>query len=570
MISAIAPEGAADEWRRWLLRAFTWSSVLLVVVVWRLGYLTLLDPDEAHYASITREMLAARELLIPLLDGAPYIDKPVFFHWLQGLSFAALGESELAARLPSACAAIVLLATTMWVGIRLFGAEAGERAGLMLATIPATFALSTIGVFDMLFTTFLFGGVGCLLVGAVERRRGPEFAGYLLLGLAVLTKGPVALVLTGLLFLGCLALPATRAYIGRLRWVAGLLVIVAVSAPWFLWMWWTFQNVFVEQYFLYANIWLFSRPMYRQRLDTLFYLRTFLFAFLPWCLVAVGRLVDVLRSPASGRSAPEAVLWMWTLAVIGFFTFSRFKLDTYIYPAAPAVCLIAAVGWQRLRDDASRRASVGVRIAVSTVPVTLMALGLAAALFLFDLNLPVSRAAMLLPIVLLGGGGVAALELFRRRAVPTLIGGRLIATLVAAFALVSWLGFPVLEAARPTPDIARWLSSRMRPDDRLAVHDLGKWRSSLRFYTNRHVAQLEGREELLSFFSEGGTWCVMKDEEALWLQERRTDLQIVYSRPAVIGSERGRVVRRQRWADVVVVSARPQDTTASMAQSEGR
>ena len=43
-----------------------------------------MDPDEAHYAQLTREMLRAGNWMIPLLDGLPYIDKPVLFHWLAG------------------------------------------------------------------------------------------------------------------------------------------------------------------------------------------------------------------------------------------------------------------------------------------------------------------------------------------------------------------------------------------------------------------------------------------------------------------------------------------------------
>ncbi len=75
-------------------------------IFWRLGYLPLLDPDEAHYAEITREMMSAQEFVVPLLDGQPHIDKPVLFHWMQAGSFRVLGQTEFAARLPSALSAM--------------------------------------------------------------------------------------------------------------------------------------------------------------------------------------------------------------------------------------------------------------------------------------------------------------------------------------------------------------------------------------------------------------------------------------------------------------------------------
>src|SRR3954470_12027787 len=145
---------------------FVWIAIGWIVVFWRLGYASLLDPDEAHYAELTREMLHAGNWLVPLLDGRPFIDKPVLFHWLQGVSVLLLGESEFAARLPVALAALGLFGMTRWVGAMLFGAEVGEWGALMFATIPATFALASIAMFDMVFALFLFGALGCLLVAA--------------------------------------------------------------------------------------------------------------------------------------------------------------------------------------------------------------------------------------------------------------------------------------------------------------------------------------------------------------------------------------------------------------------
>src|SRR5690349_8477850 len=82
---------------RWV-RRLRWIAIAWIVVVWRLGYSSLLDPDEAHYAELTREMLHAGSWLVPLLDGKPFIDKPVLFHWIQAASVTFLGESEFAAR----------------------------------------------------------------------------------------------------------------------------------------------------------------------------------------------------------------------------------------------------------------------------------------------------------------------------------------------------------------------------------------------------------------------------------------------------------------------------------------
>ena len=152
-----------------------------VVVFWRLGAFSLLDPDEAHYAQLTREMLRTHRWLVPLRDGAPYIDKPVLFHWLQAAAVGVVGDSELALRLPSACAAMALSAVVWWLGTQLFGRRTGTRGAVMFATLPLTFVLASVGLFDMVFGAFLFSAIACLLVAALRHRPTLEYAGWPLL-----------------------------------------------------------------------------------------------------------------------------------------------------------------------------------------------------------------------------------------------------------------------------------------------------------------------------------------------------------------------------------------------------
>lgn len=53
---------------RVLLSLAMWAAVVWVAVLWRLGGFSLIDPNEAHYAQLTREMLRTDRWLVPLLD----------------------------------------------------------------------------------------------------------------------------------------------------------------------------------------------------------------------------------------------------------------------------------------------------------------------------------------------------------------------------------------------------------------------------------------------------------------------------------------------------------------------
>ena len=421
-----------------------------------------MDPDEAHYAQLTREMLHARSWLVPLLDGLPYIDKPVLFHWLQGTSVVLFGESELAARLPSAVSALALFGVIRWVGRALFGAAIGEWGAIMFATIPATFALASIGLLDMVYTTFLFSAVGCLLVASRAPRPWVERTGYVLLALAVMTKGPVALVLVGLFCAAAWAAGGDlRARVQRLHWKAGLVMAAAAAAPWFVWMYARFGDGFIQGYLLGGNLYYVTMPasFSGRAVSHTFYARAVAGGFFPWSAIVAGRGVDLFlrRRTAPPVSTDEKLLWLWAALVVGFFSVARFKLDHYIFPAAPALCLIAAKGW---RDAASDPAGwwPATRLTVMGLAAALVVAGSFTSVYLFELNLELPESAIVLPIVLTLGGIalLAAISAAGWRVPATPLSP--VVTLLAVYAIVVSVGFPALERARPTALIGRTLA----------------------------------------------------------------------------------------------------------------
>src|SRR4030095_14542267 len=76
--------------------------VCFLVFWWRLGKLGLIDPDEPFYAQTAREMVATGDWITPQIFGHPQFEKPIFFYWFTAASFKVFGETEFAARVPSA------------------------------------------------------------------------------------------------------------------------------------------------------------------------------------------------------------------------------------------------------------------------------------------------------------------------------------------------------------------------------------------------------------------------------------------------------------------------------------
>jgi 4-amino-4-deoxy-L-arabinose transferase-like glycosyltransferase len=539
-----------------------WVAIIWVVVFWKMGSLSLFDPDEAHYAELTREMLESGNWLVPLLDGKPFIDKPVLFHWLQGTSILLFGESEFATRLPTGLAALGLIAITRSVGRELFSAEVGTLGAIMFAVIPATFALSTIALFDMVFGCFLFGALGCLLVAAKRASVKLELCGYGLLTLAVMTKGPVALALIVLWLAAAFVVSSdTRAEVRRLHWKIGLPAVVIASSPWFVWMAWRFGADFVQGYVIAGNLYYVTQPaeFSTRAVNHTFYVRAFAGAFFPWSVVVAGRGIDVLRGMRSGASfsGSEKLLWLWILVVVGLFSLARFKLDHYIFPAAPACCLIAAHAWRDAARQRSRR-SIGTRYAVLAIAVLMIAGGGFGGVYLSKIGLALPATALLLPLAIFAGG-VGLLFQCERRGWHVPAGAGVVATaLLVSYATVVWVGFPALERVRPTEAVARVVPQSVSPSAPVALYKLEKWRGSLRYYLGRPLQRIETVEEARAFLAQPEpVYAVMLRRDYQALRDQNVPVYLVTAHRAVVGTT-GRGIRKQQWGFLVVVTNVPE------------
>ena len=93
----------------------------------------LLEPEEARYAEIPREMLAAHEWIVPQYHGQVYYDKPPLLYWTVMLSYCVFGVNDWAARLvPGVCGVLCVMMTFFW-GLRILGAHPAFFGALVLA-----------------------------------------------------------------------------------------------------------------------------------------------------------------------------------------------------------------------------------------------------------------------------------------------------------------------------------------------------------------------------------------------------------------------------------------------------
>ena len=209
-----------------------------------LGRLHLFDWDEINFAEAAREMLVTGDYRRVQIGFQPFAEKPPLFMWIQALSMRIFAVGEFAARLPNAIVGIITL-----VGIYLLGRRlVDRRLGLWWALafggslLPNLYFRS--GIIDPFFNLLIFAGIVALFEFEHQRQTHGQSPWALLLiagisiGLAVLTKGPVGLLVPGLTWVVVAGSGKLEARGGKplpiVPMIVWAIVAVIVAAPWYV------------------------------------------------------------------------------------------------------------------------------------------------------------------------------------------------------------------------------------------------------------------------------------------------------------------------------------------------
>lgn len=474
---------SSRDWTTQSAALIAWALLVALVFIGLVrvaGNTALVDPDEGRNAEVAREMAVSGDFIVPHLNGLPYLDKPVMLFNAAALSIRALGATELAARLPTLVFTFATMALVTTFGWRRFGRDTGLLAGLMLATSPLVLAYSGIVIFDALMMFWVSAAAIAFHLRLQGRGVGWCLAGWAAAGLAVLTKGPVGLLLPLLIGLG--EALACRLPMRRLFHPAGIGLFVLLVLPWFLAV--SLRHPEFPHYaFVRETFERVATDSMRRTAPFYYFLPILLGGAFPWSalpLVGAGKLPDFWRERAQAYR-DEAFLLLWILLPTLFFTLSQSKRPGYILPVIPALVLLGA----RIARDAPASIRHAVWIAA---PV---AAGLGATLFFaadtLSTRIDSTRVAeaLLASAPLLGGGLLVA-------AVVALAGRRSLITATSGLALMPillLLGSPPLFEAVGEQRSARELSRAIQQvlPDGARIVGINTFPPSLPFYLETDV-----------------------------------------------------------------------------------
>ena len=362
-------KGAVSRSQR-LRGLFLILAIGVGLCVWQLGSTGLIDETPPLFAAAGRGMSDSGDWLTPRVNGLTRFDKPPLVYWLMALGYS-LPYQELwdplgtwSARLPSALSTVLMmlvLGDTLMKFVQkddVFPRRTAVLTALAFALSPLVMIWSRIAVSDALLCSTL--GVSMLLLWQQYASPGSQhwYLGWCFLGLAVLTKGPVAIVLLGSAFAVFGLLDGKLGLLfKRLRSFQGLLITALISLPWYLMEFFVEGEAFWDSFFGYHNFQRFTSVVNGHQEPWWFFGPVLVVASLPFTpLLILGLFEEALalfRKVRTIRNEPEDSLQLfafsWLITVFFLFTFAATKLPSYWLPATPAAALLIGLGANAFR-----------------------------------------------------------------------------------------------------------------------------------------------------------------------------------------------------------------------------
>ncbi|MCD6419945.1 MAG: hypothetical protein J7L41_04435, partial [Synergistetes bacterium] len=163
-----------------------------------------------------------------------------------------------------------------------------------------------------------------------------------------LTKGPVGIVIAGgTAFFYLYFKHGWRDAFGKMDIARGVLWLLAVAVPWYVYMTLVHGDAFIDTFLGYHNVTRFLEPEHQEGAHYYYYLPIIALGFFPW----IGFIFPIFKYVKRAWSN-DKFLVIWSLWVFVFFTLSQTRLPSYILPMFPPLAiLMAKYFYASIRDD---------------------------------------------------------------------------------------------------------------------------------------------------------------------------------------------------------------------------
>ncbi|RUX74160.1 glycosyltransferase family 39 protein [Mesorhizobium sp. M7A.F.Ca.US.001.04.1.1] len=316
-----------------------------------LASLPPIDRDEARFVQATKQMVETSDYVDIRFQDASRYKKPIGIYWLQSAAVAVSGEGAAAPiwvyRLVSMLGIALAVVGIAWTGTKLFGANAGLAAGLMMAAIFATAFEGRDAKTDAMLLACCVAAQGALAQIYLASRRNEPVAGHLpwifwaAQGLGILIKGPVAPLLSVLTVATLFAFERDWRWLLKLKLVRGVALVLLIVLPWVALITWKSGGAFLQDAVGKDMVAKVASGEESHGLPPGFYMLTYSLFMWPFGLIAVGAGLQALNRLRDDPRLRFCLAWYIPFWLV--FELIPTKLPHYVLPAYPGMALL--IGW---------------------------------------------------------------------------------------------------------------------------------------------------------------------------------------------------------------------------------
>ena len=326
----------------WAILGFLVYGLLFIFPT--LGDFNLFDWDEINFAESSREMLVSGNFFHVQINFEPFHEKPPLFFWLQVLSMKVFGINAFAARFPNALLGVFTPIILFMMGTKIKNSSFGILWSLvyLLGLLPSLYFRT--GIIDPYFNLFIFTSIyfGYLHFSNEEVKNKIHLVlSGLFAGLALITKGPVAVLIISIVFIFFLFTRKLKIDITSI--LVFFITILGCSLIWYGYEIWQSGPWFLIEFIKY-QIELFSMPVAGHQQPFYYHVLVLLFGCFPFSFFAL-RIIFSSKTSPSFQALMRILFWV----VLILFTIVSTKIVHYSSLAYFPLSYLATIEMQKLQ-----------------------------------------------------------------------------------------------------------------------------------------------------------------------------------------------------------------------------
>ena len=297
-------------------------------LIWLMPYM---DPDEARYIEIPREMMQLKQYIIPYLNYTVYLEKPPLYYWMNIIALKIFGFNDFAGRFWTVTISLIGIFLNYKFAKKIIDEKTAFWSSLILSSSLYYFVIGRLNLIDMTNAFFIAMSTYSGYLFLKEHKKYFLYLMYVGMVLGFLSKALIGIIFPfAILFLWSIFTKQFKSFF-RLISPIGIIILLALCMPW-IYMAGTQLSDFYYYFFLRQEFLRYLKPL-EHTSPIWTFIPVVILGLLPW-VIFVFSLIKTYKATKFKDIGKNDLIFLLTFVgfIFVFYSLSQSKLVTYVVP----------------------------------------------------------------------------------------------------------------------------------------------------------------------------------------------------------------------------------------------